>query len=76
MNEWEIKDNKLRKLYIFDDFVAAMKFADSVGELAERENHHPDIFISYNKVELTLWTHDSGKITDKDTSLASTIDNL
>lgn len=76
MKNWETKNNKLYKLFSFADFISAIKFVNAVAELAEKENHHPDISIKYKKVELTLWTHDTGSITEKDHSLASKIDNI
>lgn len=76
MTTWETKNNKLYKLFTFTDFVSAMKFVNAVAELAEKENHHPDISIKYKNVELTLWTHDAGGITEKDHSLASKIDTI
>lgn len=76
MKKWEIKNNKLSKVFSFADFVSAIKFVNAVAELAEKENHHPDISIKYNYVELILWTHDIGSITEKDRSLASKVDKI
>jgi 4a-hydroxytetrahydrobiopterin dehydratase len=49
MSNWEEKANKLNKTFLFKDFKSAMIFVDKIAELAEKENHHPDIFISNNK---------------------------
>jgi len=54
--------------------LAAMAFAGTVGELADRADHHPDILIQYSKVTLTLWTHDKGGVTDRDLRLARQIE--
>jgi len=77
MADWEEKANKLNRTFLFKDFDLAMKFVNKVAQLAEAENHHPDIFISYNKVALMLCTHDAGhKITKKDREMAIGIDKI
>ena len=76
LSEWEIKDEKISKVFIFADFVEAMKFVNAVAELAEKSDHHPDILINYKKVTLTLWTHSAGGLTEKDFSLAEKINKL
>jgi 4a-hydroxytetrahydrobiopterin dehydratase len=60
----------LERTFEFDDFVAALAFVNRVGELAEAEDHHPDIAIHYNRVTLRWWTHSAGGITDRDRALA------
>lgn len=64
-------NDALEREFAFDDFVAALAFVNRVGELAEAENHHPDIAINYNRVTLRWWTHTAGGITDRDRDLAS-----
>jgi 4a-hydroxytetrahydrobiopterin dehydratase len=74
---WEEKENKLVKHFKFKDFKAALKFINQVGDLSEAQNHHPEIFNVYNKVSLSLTTHDAGNtITEKDLTLANSIDQL
>ncbi len=74
---WITRDNALVKTLVFDDFVAALAFVQRVGELAELAQHHPDITINYNKVNLRLQTHDAGNVvTQKDVDLAEAIDQL
>jgi len=73
---WERRGDKLVRLVERNDFGAAMEFVNAVAMLAEASNHHPDIAISYNKVELTLWTHTVGGITDADVELAGAIEGL
>lgn len=68
---WEEVDRALERTFTFDDFRAALDFVNHVGELAESENHHPDIAIHYNKVTLRWWTHTAGGITDRDRELAA-----
>jgi 4a-hydroxytetrahydrobiopterin dehydratase len=58
------------------DFKEALAFVNAVGDEAEKANHHPDIDIRWNKVTLALSTHSEGKLTDKDTDLASKINAL
>lgn len=72
---WEEKNGKLQKMFVFKDFVEAFSFLTKVAFLAEKQNHHPEIFNVYNRVELYLCTHDAGnKITEKDRNLARSID--
>jgi 4a-hydroxytetrahydrobiopterin dehydratase len=67
---------KLRREVAFTDFKAAIAFVNRVAEVAEAENHHPDITIHYNRVVFTLWTHDAGGLTENDLILAAKIDEL
>ena len=67
---WNEVDNALERTFDFDDFRGSLAFVNRVGELAEAENHHPDIAIHYNKVTLRWWTHTAGGITDRDRALA------
>jgi len=61
----------------FADFAAAIAFVNSVAELAEAANHHPDILVhAWNMVRLTLFTHSEGGLTNADFKLASQIDGL
>ncbi|HEX2700445.1 MAG TPA: 4a-hydroxytetrahydrobiopterin dehydratase [Acidimicrobiales bacterium] len=73
---WERKGDKLVRLVERKDFGAAMEFVNTVAMLAEAANHHPDIAISWNKVELALWTHTAGGVTDADVELAGAIEGL
>ena len=70
---WQIESGELVRTFEFKDFVASLKFVNHVGELAEKAGHHPDIDIRYNKVRLSLSSHDSGGITERDTALAAEI---
>jgi 4a-hydroxytetrahydrobiopterin dehydratase len=67
---WKQVDDKLEREFTFDDFVQAIAFVNRVAELAESENHHPDIEIQYNRVILRWWTHTAGGVTDRDRDLA------
>jgi 4a-hydroxytetrahydrobiopterin dehydratase len=74
--EWKKKGDEISRTFQFKDFVAAMKFVNSVAELAEKTQHHPDIDIRWNKVTLALSTHDAGGLTEKDFKLAKEFDRL
>ena len=76
LKDWELIGNEITKEFDFKDFKEAMEFVQHVGEEAEREHHHPDIFIRYNKVTITLTTHDAGGLTYKDFKLAKIIEQL
>ena len=73
---WEMHGSEIVKEFEFENFKQAMEFVQKVGEEAERENHHPDIFIRYNQVTITLTTHDAGGLTYKDFKLARVIEQL
>ena len=74
---WEVEDEKkIEKKFKFKDFVEAMAFVNKVAEIAESEGHHPDIKISYNKVNISLTTHAIGGLSVNDFILASKIDEL
>ncbi len=71
---WRLQGNQISKLYMFEDFVQAIRFVNRVARFAESMNHHPDIDIRYSKVKLTLTTHDEGGLTMRDFRLAKKID--
>lgn len=73
---WELKDGKISRSLEFNDFKEAMAFVTKVADEAEEMDHHPDILISYNKVDLELVTHSEGGLTDKDFTLAQKINQL
>ncbi len=67
---WEVRNNAIERTYQFRDFVRAMMFVNQIAQIAEAEGHHPDITINYNKVRLSLTSHDSGGLTERDIKLA------
>jgi len=74
--DWEIVENemKLEKKFKFKDFKEALAFVNKVGEIAERENHHPNIYLySWNKVKITLTTHAIGGLSVNDFIIAHRI---
>lgn len=74
--QWAEAAGAIQRTYQFKDFVEAMKFVNRAAELAEKAQHHPDILIRWNKVTMSLSTHDAGGITQKDFDLASQMDRL
>ena len=66
----------IRRQFTFADFIAAFGFMTRVAILAEKADHHPEWSNVYNRVEITLTTHDAGGVTAKDTALAAAIDAL
>ncbi len=73
---WSLSGKEIRKEFTRENFIDAMGFVVSVGLLAEKANHHPDIDIRWNKVTLVLSTHSAGGITEKDIALAHEIEKL
>jgi len=73
---WNHDNDQISRAWQFRDFGDAMIFVNRVAELAQSNEHHPDILIRYNKVALTLTTHDAGGLTNRDFWLARQIDDL
>tara|TARA_B100001287_G_scaffold161538_1_gene135823 strand:+ start:1804 stop:2034 length:231 start_codon:yes stop_codon:yes gene_type:complete len=74
---WKNTDNKLVRKFVFKDFIEVMGFVNRVAILSEKNNHHPEIKITYNTVTIELTTHDLGNIiSEKDHLLSSEIDKL
>lgn len=77
MKNWQEINNRLSREFSFKNFVEAWAFLTQVAFAAEAHNHHPHITNVYNKVQLSLSTHDAGnKVTEKDYALAKVIDVL
>jgi 4a-hydroxytetrahydrobiopterin dehydratase len=74
--EWELEKKHIERTFEFDDFSESIDFVNGVAEVAEDEEHHPDIDIRYNKVRLILSTHSKGGLTELDFNLAERIDTL
>jgi len=73
---WEVRGDSIVRVFQFPDFVGAMVFVNKIAAAAEGANHHPDILINYNKVTLTLVSHDSGGVTQRDIHMAGTINEV
>jgi len=74
--EWEEVDGALQRTFELESFQAALDFVNRLGALAEAEDHHPDIAISYRKVTVRWWTHTAGGVTDRDRDLAAKTEEL
>lgn len=74
---WKVIDeHHLEKEFIFKNFKEALAFTNKVGTLAEQEGHHPDIYLAWGKVKITLWTHKIDGLTESDFILAAKADAL
>lgn len=73
---WKIVEDELVADFPWPNFVSGLAFVNAVGFLAERNQHHPDIELGYNRVRIRLTTHDAGGITEKDHDLARKINAL
>ena len=74
---WQIvRDHQLEREFKFKNFLEALNFTNRVGELAEAQNHHPDIYLTWGKVKVTIWTHKVDGLTESDFVLAAKIDRL
>lgn len=74
---WTEEENQLKRSFTFKDFSEAFAFMTRVAFLAEAQQHHPNWFNVYNRVDIALTTHDAGNVvTEKDRKLAKAIDQL
>lgn len=73
---WTLANGRIEKNFKFTDFIESMRFVNRVAELAETQEHHPEINIDYNQVKLTLSTHDVNGLSQKDFTLALKVDQL
>ncbi len=73
---WVLEGKSLEREFVLENFVHAMKFVNAVADAANRLDHHPDIFIYYNKVRLRITTHKAGGLTEDDFALARELNNL
>ena len=74
--DWTLADNKLTKTFKFNNFVQAFGFMSSAAILAEKQDHHPEWFNVYNKVDIALTTHEADGITQRDFDLAAAMEKL
>ncbi len=75
--DWKVTDgHHLEREFKFDDFKQALDFVNKIGEVAEEEQHHPDLFLSWGKVGIKLWTHAIDGLSENDFILAAKVDQL
>jgi 4a-hydroxytetrahydrobiopterin dehydratase len=76
-SDWKVlREHHLGKEFTFKDFREALAFTNQVGELAEAQNHHPDIYLAWGKVKVTIWTHKIDGLTESDFVMAAKIEAL
>lgn len=74
---WKVIDqHHLEKEFSFPDFREALDFTNRVGELAEEQGHHPDIYLAWGKVRITVWTHKIDGLTESDFVFAAKVEEL
>lgn len=74
---WQVvNEHHLEKEYKFKDFREALAFTNQVGELAEQQQHHPDLYLAWGKVRVTMWTHKIDGLTESDFVFAAKTDAL
>jgi 4a-hydroxytetrahydrobiopterin dehydratase len=73
---WQLAGDRIRKHLRFADFRAAMSFVAAMADLAEAEGHHPDFSVHYSTVDVEIWTHAAGGLTENDFILAAKIDRI
>ena len=73
---WEARDDQLHRTFTFRDFVTAMRFVNRMAEVAEAEGHHPDFTVHYRRVDVVIWTHAIGGLSENDFILAAKITPL
>ena len=75
--DWQVvNEHHLERTYRFADFVTALAFVNRVGAIAEQEGHHPDLYLSWGKVDVRIWTHKINGLTESDFILAAKIDRV
>jgi 4a-hydroxytetrahydrobiopterin dehydratase len=70
-----VQEHHLEKTFVFPDFKTALAFVNRAGAVAETEGHHPDLYLAWGKVEVRIWTHKAGGLTESDFVLAARIDS-
>jgi 4a-hydroxytetrahydrobiopterin dehydratase len=73
---WQLTDGRLTRSVTTRDFRSAIELVTRIADPADEQNHHPDVSIHWNVVSLTLWTHASGGITQRDFRLAGAIERI
>mgnify|MGYP002019356573 FL=1 len=76
-NDWNVIDeHHLEKEWELNDFQTALDITNRIGSLAEEQGHHPDIYLTWGKVGVKMWTHKIDGLTDSDFILAAKIDSI
>lgn len=74
-NDWiVVNEHHLEKVYKFKNFAEALEFTNAVGEIAEEQNHHPDILTTWGQTKVTIWTHKIDGLTESDFIFAAKVE--
>ena len=73
---WKKVDGKLSNSYKFNDYDETLSFVNKVADIAKEQNHHPEITFGYNKVKITIFDHEAGKISEKCHKFTDAVDKL
>ena len=74
---WDVvNEHHLKKIYPFPDFMKALGFVNQAGAIAEQQGHHPDLYLSWGKVGVEIWTHKIDGLTESDFILAAKLDQI
>jgi 4a-hydroxytetrahydrobiopterin dehydratase len=76
VRDWELRDDAIHRTFTFPDFAGAMEFVNRMADTAEAEGHHPDFAVHWNRVDVKVWTHAIGGLSENDFILAAKIDRL
>jgi 4a-hydroxytetrahydrobiopterin dehydratase len=77
LDQWQVvRNHHLQREFTFPDFVSALAFVNKVGEVAEAEGHHPDLYLTWGQARVEIWTHKIDGLTESDFILAAKIDQL
>jgi 4a-hydroxytetrahydrobiopterin dehydratase len=77
LDRWTVVENHhLQREFSFPDFKTGLEFVNKVGDLAEEQGHHPDIYLAWGKVEIRIWTHKIDGLTESDFILAAKFDKV
>jgi 4a-hydroxytetrahydrobiopterin dehydratase len=75
-SDWKVVNGKLSKKFKFDTYGEVLDFVNKVGEIAEEQNHHPDMIVKYGEVIVTMFDHEKNKISDKCYKFTNTVDKI
>jgi len=73
LTDWTFVNHTLHASFATGDFATGLRLVNRIGDAAESANHHPDIVLTYPKVEVSLTSHDAGGVTSRDVSMARSI---
>jgi len=76
LKAWELLDGRLVKTFAFKNYYETMAFVNALAWVSHKEDHHPDLAVSYNKCRVEYWTHDAAGITENDFICAAKADAL